>query len=295
MRSCDDFIDRTETPSEAITKSTGTPRRGKRFAAGDVSIDLNEGGSFNIAYVADRDTITLHLGVMTYNVSVGRDRLSEITATIGQLGFGPQGADVRSRRQIVGERFVNIRAPAGLWESLEHDIGRHFEKRELVGAHSAGAHRLATMARDFVQGEFPGGRLAAESLACLALSEVQSLCREAVADPKATTLSQASLRRVLEFIDSNVEADLGLGQIADVACLSPAHFSRVFTATTGMTPSRYVAQRRVAHAQALRATTTLPIAEIAYRAGFSSQSHLTTSFRKSIGVTPAAFRKDLRS
>lgn len=281
----------TVEPDGSAVPADGAPQRGARFSAGDVSIDLNEGRPFDVSYVADRDTITLHLGPMAYDVSVGGDHLEEVSATAGQLGFGPQGADVRSRRRVAGDQFVNIRAPAHLWESLESANGARCERRGLIGASSPMARQLAGMGRDFVLNGFQGGRLAAEALACLALTEVQSLCNKAAVEPKATTLSRAALKRVVEYIDANVDQDLGLGAIAGIACLSPAHFSRAFTATTGQPPSRYVMERRVHRAKILLETTSLPVAEIACRVGFSSQSHLTACFRSQIGVTPAAFRK----
>jgi AraC family transcriptional regulator len=52
-------------------------------------------------------------------------------------------------------------------------------------------------------------------------------------------------------------------------------------------------ERRVQHAHKLLRDKARPIEEIAYAAGFSSQSHLTTNFRRVIGVTPGRFRRSL--
>ena len=58
----------------------------------------------------------------------------------------------------------------------------------------------------------------------------------------------------------------------------------------GMTPTNYIIERRLERAKELMQETDLPIADIALRSGFSSQSHFTTSFRRFVGVTPSSFR-----
>ena len=65
---------------------------------------------------------------------------------------------------------------------------------------------------------------------------------------------------------------------------------RAFKQSMGMTPTNYIAERRIEGATKLLQETDLPIAEIALRSGFSSQSHFTTSFRRVAGATPRAFR-----
>ena len=70
------------------------------------------------------------------------------------------------------------------------------------------------------------------------------------------------------------------------------HFSRRQTGM-GMSPTNYIAERRIEHATKLMQETDLPISEIALRAGFSSQSHFTTSFRRLARVTPRSYRKGI--
>ena len=72
--------------------------------------------------------------------------------------------------------------------------------------------------------------------------------------------------------------------------MSYFHFSRAFKQSMGMSPTNYIAERRIEGAKKLLQETELPISEIALRVGFSSQSHFTTSFRRVAGATPKAFR-----
>ena len=104
-------------------------------------------------------------------------------------------------------------------------------------------------------------------------------------------LSPAALRRVHLFAIAHLEGPLRLADLAERAQLSPYHFARAFKSSTGETPRAYVERLRVEKAQGLMRDTELPLADIALACGFSSQSRLTTAFRKATGFTPARYRK----
>ena len=106
-------------------------------------------------------------------------------------------------------------------------------------------------------------------------------------------LSSDRLKRVREYIESHLNDRLTLADLAGVACLSPYHFSRSFKQAVGVGPQRYVMQRRLERAKALMRRTNEPLAEIAYRVGFSDQSHLTSIFRRETGLTPGRYRAAL--
>jgi AraC family transcriptional regulator len=103
-------------------------------------------------------------------------------------------------------------------------------------------------------------------------------------------LPSHKLRRVTEFIEENLEHDLTLAEIAEVAELSPFHFTRSFKQATGSTPIQFLMQRRIELAKQLLTAGDLPIVEIGLRAGFKNQSHFTTLFRKITSMTPKAYR-----
>ena len=105
-------------------------------------------------------------------------------------------------------------------------------------------------------------------------------------------LSSAELAKVGRFIDENLARDIGVDDLSALLALSPSRFSRLFVATTGVSPYRHLQERRVDRALTLmRERRTL--AEIAQVVGFSSQSHFTQTFRKLIGTTPARLRAEL--
>ncbi len=111
--------------------------------------------------------------------------------------------------------------------------------------------------------------------------------------PTSGGLSPERLQRVRDYVEAHLDEDLSLTMLADIACLSPYHFSRSFKEAAGVGPQRYVIQRRVERAKRLMRQTHQPLALIALEAGFADQSHFTIAFRREIGVTPGAFRAAL--
>src|SRR5271166_4915103 len=106
-------------------------------------------------------------------------------------------------------------------------------------------------------------------------------------------LSRDRLKRVRDYIETHLDDRLTLTDLAGVACLSPYHFSRSFKEAVGVGPQRYVMQRRLERARSLMRRTHQPLAWIAQEAGFADQSHLTSIFRREMGVTPGQFRAAL--
>jgi AraC family transcriptional regulator len=107
------------------------------------------------------------------------------------------------------------------------------------------------------------------------------------------TLTRRKLSRVQELIESSLNGDLTLRELAAEAGYSRSHFLRAFRATTGVTPHRYVLNRRIERARRLLREADMSIAQVAYRCGFSSQAHLTLAFRRVCGLTPGKYRRGL--
>jgi len=114
----------------------------------------------------------------------------------------------------------------------------------------------------------------------------------AIPTREASCIPRRAMQRVLEFIDAHLADNLGLGEMARVARMSRTRFLIDFKQTTGMSPHRYVTERRVERAKALLARRDLALAEIAYRSGFASQAHFSTAFRRATGTTPARYRME---
>jgi AraC family transcriptional regulator len=108
---------------------------------------------------------------------------------------------------------------------------------------------------------------------------------------KAPSLDPRRLQRVLDFIEASLKADIRLDELAAQACLSPFHFSRLFREATGLSPHRYVIDRRVQAARQELARNNLSLVEIALEFGFGSQANFTRVFRKATSLTPGQYRE----
>lgn len=97
--------------------------------------------------------------------------------------------------------------------------------------------------------------------------------------------------RVVEYIIQNIDGDLSLATLAGVACFSPWHFHRIFSALMGETPDDYVRRVKLEKAGArLLNRPDLSVTEIASRSGFSTSALFSRNFRNYFGMSPTQFR-----
>lgn len=99
------------------------------------------------------------------------------------------------------------------------------------------------------------------------------------------------IQKVKDYVTTNCERELSLGEIADVAGMSPSSFSRFFKAATGKTLTAYILEIRLGLAARDLINTTSTIAEICYSSGFNNVSNFNRLFKKSKGITPKEFRQ----
>ncbi|HSM35109.1 MAG TPA: AraC family transcriptional regulator [Longimicrobiales bacterium] len=98
------------------------------------------------------------------------------------------------------------------------------------------------------------------------------------------------MRQVEERLADEFANPPSAAQLAREAGVTPAHLSRAFRRTHGVSVPRYLRRLRLQRAAALLAGTDRPISDIALAAGFYDQSHLTRVFRQALGVTPGVYR-----
>lgn len=112
--------------------------------------------------------------------------------------------------------------------------------------------------------------------------------------PRVAPLPPGRLRRVMQAIEEQLREPISVAELARLAGLSRAHFTRAFESATGQTPHRFILGRRLMRAREMLETTDLDLASIAVQLGFSSHSHLATAFRRAFGTTPSAYRRSRR-
>jgi AraC family transcriptional regulator len=100
-------------------------------------------------------------------------------------------------------------------------------------------------------------------------------------------------RAVAHYIEGNLDDHLSLTKLAEVARLSPYHFSRAFKKSFGAPPRRYHMSRRLEWAKRLLAEPSLSVTDIALKVGFADTSSFSVAFRNLVGRSPREYRRGL--
>jgi AraC-like DNA-binding protein len=237
--------------------------------------------------------------------SFGRQNLSLVP---GQMLLVPPRVRYRTRVGIEGADIVTLYFPRCLVRDAVAMFDLAFE-RILEGAtgdpdllegfapHRRLADRHATAILGALAKTRGGPRLT--DLAMAALETTVRLGLEAMRSTARIPAARKSVRRELfrraalarDFIEDHGGREVCLAALAEVACLSPFHLHRVFTASFAETPADMARRRRVEKAQALLAASAQPIAAVGRAVGFESQSAFSRTFRALTGISPSAFRR----
>lgn len=141
----------------------------------------------------------------------------------------------------------------------------------------------------------PAGKLYAQTAAQLLALHLVRHYTSAGSSFKETVrgrLTPQQVRRVTDFVRAHLSQDLDLDALARQTGFSLYHFARLFRQTTGESPHQFVLRQRIERAQYLLEAEDLSLAQIALAAGFTHQSHLTQHFKRRLGVTPSAYRRE---
>ena len=104
----------------------------------------------------------------------------------------------------------------------------------------------------------------------------------------------ASLAEVIRYCEENFAQPITVPQLAARMFLSPDHFSRLFTTSTGMPPAAFLRRLRLEHAQTMLRTTAIPIADIARQCGLKDPFQFSHAFRAAFDTTPRSYRTKYR-
>jgi transcriptional regulator GlxA family with amidase domain len=94
------------------------------------------------------------------------------------------------------------------------------------------------------------------------------------------------LRRARDVMDRDYAEPLDVPALADVALMSPGHFSRSFRAAFGDTPYNYLMTRRVERAKALLRRGDLSVTEVCFAVGCTSLGSFSSRFTELVGESP---------
>ena len=228
-------------------------------------------------------------GMFSYESVRGR-----VLLTPGSLLLGNPGACFRCHHDHgAGDRCLSFQFDASLMEAL---AARSASSLRTVFRHSRVPPIAAT-----VPLWSPLQRLAQRSECCalesLAVEQLEvriaatALAIEAGIEPRRVRArDEARIARVVRLMESQPSAAYTLASLAQCAALSRFHFLRCFRSVTGVTPYRYLLNRRLSLAAQRLREDSASVLQIATQAGFADLSEFTRRFRAHFGLPPGAWR-----
>ena len=182
--------------------------------------------------------------------------------------------------------MISVRLAPGLVASTAEALSLPKDLAPRIGARDPLVEHVVRALMAELEAPEPAGRIYADGLAvALTTRLLQNFATVGMAGRQ--TLSKPQVRRLVDFVEANLEADLTLEQLAEVVGVSIPHLTTLFRRTMGQSVHAYVMERRVQRARALLLRRDMTIAEVALETGFAHQSHLARWMRRLLGVTPS--------
>jgi AraC family transcriptional regulator len=247
-------------------------------------------------YVRTNFEVRSHLIHLFGNIPLQQEwhidgRCERVQNLAGSLLIEPKGLSVKSvhvRRIRRDPQWIVELSPHEDEQSLN---GRPFDPAPELNLRDPQATRLVQILQAEVENGCPGGSLFGEAVGnSLLIYLAQRYCSHSRVDEPSGGLPKLRLNRVIEYIESNLDRDMHLKELAMVAGLSAFHFAKLFKQSTGASPHQYVLHRRLDRAKDLLRKPEMGMAEISLLSGFADQSHFTNVFRRVQGITPSKFR-----
>jgi len=156
--------------------------------------------------------------------------------------------------------------------------------------------RIGWMMRAEDHDAYPGGRLFVDSLASALAARLLGLQWRKEGGPvkPGRALPPQRLRIVMDYIETHLDEDLTLAELAAIAGYSLSHFKPLFRQAVGTPVHRFVLERRVDRARTLLLEGKKTLVEVAIEAGFSHPSHMARCMRRILGVNPSQVAASLQ-
>lgn len=250
---------------------------------------------YEVSYVSDR-----HLIGFTFERQQGVDafggaRRRPFDAEPWRLAFTPAGCDVFSSSQSGGEYLLLSLAP---------DVFDRFAS----GTNTSRLRQFSNMADPLFTPlaaslrriAMPGAAapsLAIETLVAVAAERASTLLNPDTRRARAEyRMTSRRLKRILDHLEARLAEDVRLADLARDIGLSECYLARTFRAATGTTLHAALVERRIARARSLIEAASsrgarANLAQVATATGFASHAHMTTAFRRVLGITPSEWTR----
>jgi AraC-like DNA-binding protein len=102
-----------------------------------------------------------------------------------------------------------------------------------------------------------------------------------------------AVEQTRQILDQNYAQSWNLNDLGRLANISPNHLVRLFTDEIGSSPHQYLIRLRIERAKDLLSTSDVSITQVAFELGFSSSQHFASTFKRNVGMTAGAFRRQI--
>lgn len=148
---------------------------------------------------------------------------------------------------------------------------------------------IASLSSDLARG-LQHESIYVEHLAALVLMRLRALDGAKRASRDYGKLGTRTLATVRDYIEHHIASDISLNDLARAVGMKADTFARRFKATTGVPPYAYVLELRSRRTEDLLIKSDLPLSRVAQSLGYSSQSHMTATLRRTRNLSPRALR-----
>ena len=242
----------------------------------------------------DHHALTVCLGDAPGITQERCGRVFQSPSRIGQASIIPGGLKSRWRGQIpdaITFRFTPDLLTEAATEARKAGAPTVEIRNGFRLIDPAIAHFAALFNIELSREPHPTQALVAESIAlALVLHLLRGYTDATGVEPRSAATAASAIQRSVAYIKDHPGRSVSLDELAQAAGLSRFHFSRMFKASLGVTPSVYVERARMERAKAL-ILSGFALAEIAQEVGFADQSHFTRRFRIHVGCTPGSYAR----
>lgn len=242
---------------------------------------LHTGGSKKVTRYAGRSVIDADVKPGT--ITLAPAGASYIWITEGPIGFVHLYLMPATVDHVISEEF-------------DRDA-RHVEMIDNIGRRLPLLGALLNGMTDQVENPGFEARLVLDTLLHHIVVQLVAECSNLPSETDRTrsrhSIAPRRLARVLDFIESHLNADIGLAELASIAGSSRYHFSRAFRDATGSPPYRYLITRRIEAAKRMLVQQdAISIEEIAKLCGFNSRRQFEVMFRRYCDASPGRYRRE---
>lgn len=99
------------------------------------------------------------------------------------------------------------------------------------------------------------------------------------------------LKKTIKYINDNITEKIQLRELSSLTRWKSQHFVKNFSKYIGVTPNKYIIDRKIEVSKTMIEESTIPITQISYNLGFKSHSNFCSIFKKRVGQTPEQYKK----